>query len=39
MVIYVRVSTKNQKDDLINQVAFLRQFCNVQKRNYCRPVY
>mgnify|MGYP003294450359 CR=1 FL=1 len=27
-VIYARVSTKNQKDDLQNQVSFLRQFCN-----------
>ena len=30
MVIYARVSTKNQKDDLQNQVAFLRQFCNAK---------
>ncbi len=29
-VIYARVSTKNQKDDLQNQVAFLRQFCNAK---------
>lgn len=29
-VIYARVSTKNQKDDLQNQVLFLRQFCNVR---------
>ncbi|MBU5478107.1 IS607 family transposase [Eubacterium sp. MSJ-13] len=28
IVIYARVSTKNQKDDLKNQVEFLRQFCN-----------
>ena len=28
IVIYTRVSTKNQKDDLQNQVDFLRQFCN-----------
>ncbi|MDE7424700.1 MAG: IS607 family transposase [Lachnospiraceae bacterium] len=28
IVIYARVSTKNQKDDLKNQVDFLRQFCN-----------
>ena len=27
-IIYSRVSTKNQKDDLQNQVSFLRQFCN-----------
>lgn len=27
-VIYARVSTKNQTDDLKNQVEFLRQFCN-----------
>jgi putative resolvase len=27
-VIYARVSTRNQKDDLTNQVAFLKQFCN-----------
>ena len=39
VVIYARVSTKNQKDDLQNQVAFLRRFCNVQKRNSCRAVY
>ena len=30
IVIYARVSTKNQKDDLQNQVAFLRQFCNAK---------
>ena len=29
-VIYARVSTRNQKDDLRNQVAFLRQFCNAK---------
>ena len=29
-VIYARVSTKNQKDDLQNQVTFLRQFCNAR---------
>jgi len=29
-VIYARVSTRNQKDDLQNQVAFLRQFCNAR---------
>lgn len=29
-VIYARVSTKNQKDDLQNQVLFLRQFCNAR---------
>lgn len=28
VVIYARVSTRNQKDDLKNQTAFLRQFCN-----------
>lgn len=28
IVIYARVSTRNQKDDLANQTAFLRQFCN-----------
>lgn len=27
-VIYSRVSTRNQKDDLKNQTAFLRQYCN-----------
>lgn len=26
IVIYARVSTKNQKDDLRNQITFLRQF-------------
>ena len=30
IVIYARVSTKNQKDNLQNQVAFLRQFCNAK---------
>lgn len=28
IVIYARVSTKNQKDDLRNQVEFLKTFCN-----------
>lgn len=27
-VIYARVSTRNQKDDLVNQVQFLKQYCN-----------
>ena len=30
IVIYARVSTRNQKDALQNQVTFLRQFCNVK---------
>ena len=30
VVIYARVSTKNQKDDLQNQVAILRHFCNAK---------
>lgn len=30
IVIYARVSTKNQKDDLRNQITFLRQFCNAR---------
>ena len=30
MIIYARVSTKNQKDDLQNQVEFLKQFCNAR---------
>ena len=30
MVIYARVSTKNQKDDLQKQVEFLKQFCNAR---------
>ena len=29
-VIYARVSTRNHKDDLQNQVTFLRQFCNAK---------
>ena len=29
-VIYARVSTRKQKDDLQNQVTFLRQFCNAR---------
>ena len=28
VVIYARVSTRDQKDDLQDQVSFLRQFCN-----------
>lgn len=28
IVIYARVSTRNQKDDLKNQIVFLKQFCN-----------
>ena len=31
VVIYARVSTRNQKDDLLNQVASLRWFCNVKE--------
>ena len=30
VVIYARVSTRNQKDDLQNQVEFLKQFCNAK---------
>lgn len=30
IVIYARVSTRNQKDDLQNQVDFLKQFCNAR---------
>lgn len=30
IVIYARVSTRNQKDDLNNQVEFLKQFCNAK---------
>ncbi len=30
IVIYARVSTRNQKDDLQNQVEFLKQFCNAR---------
>ena len=29
-VIYARVSTRNRKEDLQNQVTFLRQFCNAK---------
>ena len=29
-VIYARVSARNQKDDLQNQVEFLKQFCNAK---------
>ena len=32
VVIYARVSTRNQKDDLKNQVEFLKQFCNSKGR-------
>ena len=30
IVIYARVSTRNQKDDLKNQISFLRQFCDAK---------
>ena len=30
IVIYARVSTRNQKEDLQNQITFLRQFCNAK---------
>lgn len=30
VVIYARVSTKNQKDNLENQIEFLKQFCNAK---------
>ena len=30
VVIYARVLTRNQKDDLQNQVEFLKQFCNAR---------
>lgn len=30
IVIYARVSTRNQKDDLKNQVEFLKQYCNAK---------
>lgn len=30
IVIYARVSTRNQKDDLQNEVDFLKQFCNAK---------
>ena len=29
-VIYARVSTRNQKDDLVNQVEFLKTYCNAK---------
>ena len=29
-VIYARITTRNQKDDLQNQVEFLKQFCNAK---------
>ncbi len=30
IVIYARVSTRNKKDDLQNQIEFLKQFCNAR---------
>ncbi len=30
IVIYTRVSTNNQKDDLINQIEFLKDFANAK---------
>lgn len=41
VVIYARVSTRNQKDDLKNQVDFLRQFCNAKGMivNQCMKDY
>jgi len=37
-IIYARVSSRNQKDDLQNQVIFLRQFCN-SKGIIVDPIY
>lgn len=34
IVIYARVSTRNQKNDLHNQVEFLKTFCNASCRLY-----
>lgn len=34
IVIYARVSTRNQKNDLHNQVEFLKTFCNASYRLY-----
>lgn len=31
IVIYTRVSTSNQKDDLKNQVEFLKQYANARR--------
>ena len=30
VIIYARVSTRSQKDDLQNQISFLQQFCNAK---------
>lgn len=37
IVIYARVSTRNQKDDLRNQAEFLKQFCSAKGMiiNHC----
>ena len=34
VVIYARVSTRNKKDDLQNQITFLRQFYNAKGTMY-----
>ena len=37
-VIYARVSTRNQKDDLRDQIEFLKQSCN-EKGDYCKTMH
>ena len=38
VIIYARVSTRNQKDDLRDQTEFLKQSCNVMG-DYCKPMH
>ncbi len=38
IVIYSRVSSRNQKDDLINQIEFLKQYCNSKGYNITKII-
>ena len=33
IVIYARVSSRNQKDDLVNQIEYLKEYCNTKGYN------
>lgn len=37
-IIYTRVSTSNQKDNLKNQINFLRQFTNAKLKKYKKKI-
>lgn len=38
VVIYAGVSTRNPKDDLRDQIEFLKQSCN-EKGDYCKTMH